>query len=73
MGHNFFFVIYFCKNRLIWTSREKVIPKIRKDVQGYWMAGNNFVSYSFLLFINFFLGPMACWTTVVTVTQVRKA
>ena len=33
------------------------MPKIRKDVQGYEMAGNNFVSYSFFLFITLFSGP----------------
>ena len=33
------------------------MPKIRKDVQGYEMTGNNFVSYSFLLFITLFFGP----------------
>ena len=32
------------------------MPKIRKDVQGYGMTGNNFVSYSFLLFITLFSG-----------------
>ena len=33
------------------------MPKIRKDVQGYGMTENNFVSYSFLLFIILFSGP----------------
>ena len=33
------------------------MPKIRKDVQGYRMMGNNFVSYSFLLFITLFSRP----------------
>ena len=33
------------------------MPKIRKDVQGYGMTGNNFISYSFCLFITFFYGP----------------
>ena len=32
------------------------MPKIWKDVQGYGMKGNNFVSYSFLLFITLFFG-----------------
>ena len=31
--------------------------KIWKDVQGYGMTGNNFVSYSFGLFITLFYGP----------------
>ena len=35
----------------------KVMPKIQKDVQGYGMTGNNFVSISFLLFITLFSGP----------------
>ena len=30
------------------------MPKMWKDVQGYEMMGNNFVSYSFWLFITFF-------------------
>ena len=33
------------------------MPKIRKDVQGYGMTGNNFVSYSFWLFITLFSRP----------------
>ena len=33
------------------------MPKIRKDVQGYRMRGNNFVSYSFWLFITLFSRP----------------
>ena len=33
------------------------MPKMRKYVQGYGMSGNNFVSYSFLLFITLFYGP----------------
>ena len=33
------------------------MPKIWKDVQGYGMTGNNFVSYSFWLFITLFYGP----------------
>ena len=33
------------------------MPKIRKDVQRYGMTGNNFVSYSFWLFITLFFGP----------------
>ena len=33
------------------------MPKIRKDVQGYGMMGNNFVYYSFWLFITLFYGP----------------
>ena len=33
------------------------MPKIRKDVQGYGMTGNNFVSYFFGLFITLFSGP----------------
>ena len=49
------------------------MPKIRKNVQGYGMTGNNFVSYLFGSSLLYFLGPMACWTTVATVTQVQKA
>ena len=33
------------------------MPKIRKDVQGYGMTRNNFVFYSFWLFITLFSGP----------------
>ena len=33
------------------------MSKIQKDVQGYEMRGNNFVSYSFWLFITLFFGP----------------
>ena len=33
------------------------MPKLWKDVQGYGMTGNNFVSYSFLLFITLFSRP----------------
>ena len=33
------------------------MPKIRKDVQGYGMTGNNFVSYYFWLFITLFSRP----------------
>ena len=33
------------------------MPKIWKDVQGYRMKGNNFVSYSFWLFITLFSRP----------------
>ena len=33
------------------------MPKIRKDVQGYEMTENNFVSYFFLLVITLFFGP----------------
>ena len=33
------------------------MPKIRKDVQGYGMTGNNFVYYSFWLVITLFSGP----------------
>ena len=33
------------------------MPKIRKDVQGYKMMGNNFVSYYFWLFVTLFSGP----------------
>ena len=33
------------------------MPKIQKDVKGYGMTGNNFVSYSFLLFITLFSEP----------------
>ena len=33
------------------------MPKIRKDVQGYGMTGNNFFSYSFWLFITLFSRP----------------
>ena len=33
------------------------MSKIRKDVQGYGMKGNKFISYSFLLFITLFSRP----------------
>ena len=33
------------------------MPKIQKDVQGYGMMGNNFVSHSFWLFITLFSRP----------------
>ena len=33
------------------------MPKIRKDVQGYGMTRNNFVSNSFWQFITLFSGP----------------
>ena len=33
------------------------MPKIPKDVQGYGMTGNNFVSYSFWLLITLFSRP----------------
>ena len=53
---------------------ERKLCLIRKDVHGYGMTGNNFVSYFlFSSSLLYFLGPMACWTTVMIVTQVQKA